>query len=88
MKSGSQISMYAQIGSLSLTTGSNTIGTLSNYYPSSTEICVCGFIGTGTETGTPVRVTIDTSGVIRCFAPSPLTGTLRFSASYATAHNS
>ena len=88
MKFGSQISMYAQIGSLSLTTGSNTIGTLSNYYPSSTEICVCGFVGTGAATGTPVRVTIDTSGVIKCFAPSSLTGTLRFSASYATANNS
>lgn len=88
MKSGSQISLYAQIGSLSLTSGSNTIGTLSNYYPSSTEICVCGFVGIGTVTGTPVRVTIDTSGVIKCFAPSSLTGTLRFSASYATSNNS
>lgn len=88
MKFGSQISMYAQIGSLSLTTGSNTIGTLSNYYPSSTEVSFCGFVGAGTATGTPVRVTIDTSGVIKCFAPSALTGTLRFTTSYATSHNS
>lgn len=88
MKFGSQISLYAQIGSLTLTAGSNTIGTLSNFYPSSTEVCVCGFVGAGTGTGTPVRVTIDTSGEIKCFAPSALTGTLRFSASYATTHNS
>lgn len=88
IKFGSQITIYAQIGSLTLSTGSNTIGTLSNFYPSATDVSFCGFVGTGTTTGTAVRVTIDTTGVIKCFAPSALTGTLRFTTSYATTHNS
>lgn len=88
MKFGSQITIYGQLGSLSLSAGANTLGTLSNYYPSATLVSVCGFVGTASITGTPVRVTIGLDGVITCYAPSALTGTLRFTASYATANNS
>lgn len=88
IKFGSQITIYGQLGSLSLSTGANALGTLSKYYPSATLVSVCGFVGTASITGTAVRVTIGLNGAITCYAPSALTGTLRFTASYATSNNS
>ena len=86
IRAGSQITIYAQMGGVSLSAGANNLGRLSKYYPSATMVSFGGFIGTASTMGTPVRVTIDTNGTINCYASSAVSGTLRFTVSYGTSN--
>ena len=45
IRAGSQITIYAQLGGVSLSAGANNLGQLSKYYPSATIVSFGGFIG-------------------------------------------
>lgn len=84
------ITLHMQLGGVALSAGENTVATLSKGYPSWASSSIgypvaCGFIGAGTNIGTPVRCTIDSSGVLKVYASAAITSTLRVTFSYGTA---
>lgn len=73
------------IGSMSLSVGRNTIGTIAEAYrPHVYDVYTMGTIGTTSQINTIVRVEITSSGALTIVTDSAITSSLRFGCTYIT----
>lgn len=73
------------IGSMSLSVGRNTIGTIAEAYrPHVYDVFTVGTIGTTSQINTIVRIEITASGELTIVTDSAITSSLRFGCTYIT----
>lgn len=86
---GNAVTITMHLGSLSLSAGSNTIGTFSKFYPSwvasgATPVFAVGTIGAATDFGNHVRLELDGDGVLKAISSIATTSTLRATLTFTT----
>lgn len=82
-KTNQVVNLRLILGSLTLASGSNTIGTVDpKYRPQGSDVVFAGFVGSGSTMGTTIRGSIAANGQLKLFAPSAMSGTFRADCTY------